>query len=165
MVPPDKGEQDQGTTGRPRRSSSRKKITETTIDAVTADETKATEKMKGSKKVISSIPRTTKDGGDDVDHDDKIHSTKKCKVKESTQKKTPVRRKRSGSESSNNNDGNRDSENPPSKKKKAPTHQVLTERDVIPKLWNASEHKDSYSTCGCCFGPACDLFMSWLLEH
>ena len=26
---------------------------------------------------------------------------------------------------------------------KSPPHQVLTERDELPKLWNASEHEDS----------------------
>ena len=34
---------------------------------------------------------------------------------------------------------------PKAKPKKAPAHQVLTDRDVLPKLWDAAAQKDSYS--------------------
>ena len=54
-------------------------------------------------------------------------------------KKKAASKKRSGSES------DAEDSNSPPKKKKAPAHQVLTERDNIPKLWDASEHTDSYS--------------------
>lgn len=36
------------------------------------------------------------------------------------------------------------------KKAAAPKHQVLTDVDQLPKLWNTEEHKDSYSECFFC---------------
>ena len=42
--------------------------------------------------------------------------------------------------------GEDEADNKPKAKKAAlAKHQILTERDEIPKLWNAEEHKDSYS--------------------
>jgi hypothetical protein len=43
-----------------------------------------------------------------------------------------------------NGDGEADNK-PKAKKAAVAKHQILTERDEIPKLWNAEEHKDSYS--------------------
>jgi len=46
-----------------------------------------------------------------------------------------------------NNDSTNDEVDSKQKSKKAaaPKHQVLTQRDDLPKLWNANDHKDSYS--------------------
>ena len=62
----------------------------------------------------------------------------------------------------------------PSKPKKAPKHQVLTTRDAIPKLWDASKNTGSYSTSRnviclllllCCFrsliSPCFYLFLAY----
>ena len=101
-----------------------KKVTKTTTAAVTV----ATTKKKKTKSASSS-----KSDGEASDSDNSASPKKKKVVKKA------ARKKRSSSESS------AEGASPP-KKKKAPAHQVLTERDPIPKLWDACQHKDSYST-------------------
>ena len=55
-------------------------------------------------------------------------------------------RKKKSKKSPANDDDDADN-TPKAKKSAAAKHQILTERDEIPKLWNADEHKDSYSEC------------------
>lgn len=124
----------------PPRRSTRKRHTIKASDAeesengagITAKKTPDA-KVKGSKKATmnkqSKNPSVDKESAEDDAPTPKKGS-----------KKTLSRKKTSGSENSDGEDS------PPKKKAKSPAHQVLTERDAIPKLWNACDHKESYST-------------------
>lgn len=125
----------EGRRSSPRKSAKPAATTTTTTD----EETKPVKsKVRGSKKktptAVTSSPKT-KTPKVKASETDTV-SEKKPKAK----KAAAPKKKRASSEV-----GDDATAPSPPKKKKAPAHQVLTERDSIPKLWEAAEHKSSYS--------------------
>lgn len=140
MSPPlEDGDDAKTTASSPeRRRSSPRKSVKPAATTTTDEETEpAMDKVKGSKKklpvAVASSPRKRKTK---VTTDE----TEKVMEKKPKAKKAAAPKKKRASSV-----GDNAAAPSPPKKKKAPAHQVLTERDSIPKLWEAADHKSSYS--------------------
>lgn len=141
-----------GTAPSPRRSSrSKKKVVEDEATLPTTGASSPSLTRKASKKKTTKKKTPTKKDSDTDSKDDSKPKRKTKKTATSVLTKQPKKTtaspspKRKAAQKSDTEDEKVDK--PTAKKaKKAPSHQVLTERDDIPKLWDATKAPEtSYS--------------------
>ena len=128
--------------GTPRRSSRLKNLSS---EVGGKDESDKDAKVVSKTDTDPSSPRHTKKRVKHSKSEVDVEREDKDKESPVAEKDTPASKRRRRSGADNEKDASKDAtpqENKKEKKKKAPPHQVLTEKDEIPRLWNPSKAPD-----------------------